>query len=114
MATVLKLNSEYARKHRHFFSMRWRIFVAMLIFTGVVLLLLWGIQRFFLQDIYKAVKVSNVGNAVESITESVNTHSATKDMLANVVEDNATKYDSCISVWDKKFNQTVSVCVNRG
>ena len=94
--------------------MRWRIFVAMLIFTGVVLLMMWGIQRFFLQDIYKAVKVSNVGNAVESITESVNTHSATNDMLANVVEDNATKYDSCISVWDKKFNQTVSVCVNRG
>ncbi|MBE5817428.1 MAG: HAMP domain-containing histidine kinase [Clostridiales bacterium] len=94
--------------------MRWRIFVAMLIFTGVVLLLLWGIQRFFLQDIYKAVKVSNVGKAIESITESVNTHIATEGMLTSIVEDNATKYDSCISVWDKKFNQTVSVCVNRG
>ena len=94
--------------------MRWRIFVALLIFTGVVLLLMWGIQKFFLQDIYKAIKVSNVANAIESITDSVNKSDATKDMLVNVVEDNSTKYDSCISVWDEHFNQTVSMCVNRG
>lgn len=86
----------------------------MIAFTFVVLLLWVGIQRFLLTDIYKAVKLSSVNQALSEITQVLESSDMTHDALEEIVGDSAIRYDTCISVWDKDLKQTASRCANKG
>lgn len=109
----MKFNTVLKKTHRHT-SMRWRLFFAMIVFTFVVLLLWVGIQRFLLTDIYKAVKMSSVNQALSEITQILSSPDMSQAELEEIVNDSAIKYDTCISVWDKELKQTASRCVNKG
>ncbi len=84
----------------------------MLTFTAVVLVLLSCARTFFLDDIYKTVKLTGITHAVEEITSQIYIED-----VEEVVNESAAKYDTCISVWDvgnMGWLQTASVCVDRG
>lgn len=86
----------------------------MIAFTFAVLLLWVGIQRFLLTDIYKAVKMSSVNQALNEIVQTLSLPDMSQEQLDEVVSDSALKYDTCISVWNKELQLSASKCVNNG
>lgn len=86
----------------------------MIAFTFIVLLLWVGIQRFLLADIYKAVKMSSLNQALDEITHVLGSDSMSRSELDEIVGNSAIKCDTCISVWDKDLKQSASRCVNNG
>ena len=88
--------------------MRVRIFSSMLVFTIIVLVLLWIFQIVFLDDLYKGIKISNVNTAARELAENINSGD-----LKSIVRDYAVKYDTCITVWDSSLKQVASACVNK-
>ncbi len=79
----------------------------MLVFTVIVLALLWILQTVFLDDIYKSVKISNVNTAAAALSQNIDSGD-----LKNLVSEYAVKYDTCITVWDSNLKQIASTCVN--
>lgn len=86
----------------------------MIAFTFIVLLLWVGIQRFLLTDIYKAVKMSSLDQALDEITGVLEKDRMSKADLDEIVNSSAIRCDTCISVWDKDLKQSASRCVNNG
>lgn len=57
---------------KHKLSIKWSVFLYILLFAAVILLILWLCQVAFLDDIYKAVKMGEIENCAEEITEEIN------------------------------------------
>ncbi len=87
--------------------MRVRIFSSMLIFTVIVLVLLWVCQIMFLDDIYKRIKISNIETVAEELSEEIEFPD-----LQKRVNEYAVKYDTCITVWDTNLKRLASTCIN--
>lgn len=80
----------------------------MLVFTMIVLVLLWLFQIVCLDDLYKGIKIANVNTAAEELSEAIGSGD-----INETVRSYAVKYDTCITVWDGSLKQIASVCVNK-
>lgn len=60
-------------------SIKWNIYFWLMLFTGLILVLLWLCQVVFLDDIYKTVKISEIKNAARIITEKIDSDTLESD-----------------------------------
>lgn len=81
-------------KHKKL-SIKWKIFLYMLCFMGILLLILWLFQTVYLDTFYKKIKT----NELESALSHVETMSVDED-FSQAVETIAESYDVCILVTD--------------
>ncbi len=75
-------------------SIKWSVFLYLLLFAGVILLILWLCQVAFLDNIYKAVKISEIKDGALKITANINSNE-----LGNVI-DNVASNEICVTVVD--------------
>lgn len=81
-------------KHKKL-SIKWKIFLYMLCFMGILLLILWLFQTVYLDTFYKKIKT----NELESALSHVETMSVDED-FSQAVDTIAESYDVCILVTD--------------
>lgn len=79
------------KKHR--ISIKWKVFLYLLIFALVIALVLWLCQVVFLDRIYKAVKMNEIKDDAIIITRELNSQK-----LGETVERVASAHNSCVSV----------------
>ncbi len=84
-------------------SLAKKIFISFALFTLLVLVLLWLMQVVFLDDIYQTVKLRDLKNCTEFVSETV----SERDTDNGVIEASK-KYNACISVY-KVINQNGSL-----
>lgn len=75
-------------------SIKWNVFFCLLLFTAVIILILWLCQVAFLDDIYKAVKMGEIRDSAAKITKALNT-----DDPGSVV-DEIGENSTCVTVMD--------------
>lgn len=81
-------------KHKKL-SIKWKIFLYMLCFMGILLLILWLFQTVYLDTFYKKIKT----NELEAALSHVETMSVDED-FSQAVDTIAESYDVCILVTD--------------
>ena len=52
--------------------MKWKIFLWLAVFTGVIILLMWLMQSVFLARIYKSIKIREIESAADRLVAAVN------------------------------------------
>ena len=85
-------------------SIRWKLFVYFILFTVIIIVLLWLMQVVFLEPIYKFIKVNEIKSTAKSLSENIDT----ENLLAysyNLAEQN----DICILAY--RLVQTPMVTV---
>ena len=75
-------------------SIKWSVFLYLLLFAGVIILILWLCQVAFLDSIYKAVKISEIKDGALKITANINS-----DDLGNII-DGVAANEICVTVVD--------------
>ena len=75
-------------------SIKWSVFLYLLLFAAVILLILWLCQVAFLDNIYKAVKMNEIENAADRITADIDSK-----RLGDTIDDIGSE-DICVSVVD--------------
>ena len=50
-------------------SIKWKIFLYLLIFTGILLMILWLLQICYLDTFYKKIKTKEAENLIAKITK---------------------------------------------
>ena len=75
-------------------SIKWSVFLYLLLFAAVILLILWLCQGAFLDDIYKTVKMNEIEAAADRITADINSYT-----LGDTI-DKIGSEDICVSVVD--------------
>lgn len=75
-------------------SIKWSVFLYLLLFAAVILLILWLCQVAFLDNIYKAVKMNEIEDSAQRITANINS-----DSLGDTIDKIGAK-DICVSVVD--------------
>ncbi len=75
-------------------SIKWSVFLYILMFAAVILLILWLCQIAFLDHIYKAVKMNEIEDAAQRITANIDS-----DTLGDTI-DRVGSRDICVSVVD--------------
>lgn len=93
-------------KHRKL-SIKWKIFLYMLCFMGILLLLLWLFQTVYLDTFYKNIKT----NELETALNHIETMSS-EDDFEQAVETIAESYAVCILVTDFEGNKLFSADQN--
>lgn len=58
-------------KHGHGVSIKWNIYFWLMLFSGLILIILWLCQVVFLDNIYKTIKISEIKAAAKTITEHI-------------------------------------------
>lgn len=81
-------------------SMKWKIFIYLLSFIGILLFVLWLFQTVYLDEFYKNIKTNSLENAVENVEELINDQD-----FEQAVETIAEAYDICILVTDIEGNK---------
>ena len=81
-------------------GIKWKIFIYMLSFIGVLLVLLWVFQTVYLDEFYKLIKTNEVKNAFTHIENTVDAND-----MAEGIELVASSYDMCIMVTDQYGNE---------
>ena len=89
-------------KHKKL-SIKWKIFIYMLCFMGLLLFILWLFQTVYLDTFYKKIKT----NELESALNHVETMSSDED-FSQAVDTIAETYDVCILVTDLEGNKLFS------
>ncbi len=75
-------------------SIRWKIFAYLILFSAVLLILLWLFQTVFLENFYKYIKHGEVRSAMDSIVANID-----KDFKAEI-DKVSERFDVCIEVLD--------------
>ena len=60
-----------AKKARSRFSVRWKLFFFLALFTAFILTLLWLTQVLFLPDIYKTIKLSEIKISARALADGI-------------------------------------------
>lgn len=81
-------------EHRPALSIKWKVFLYLAAFTGIVLLLLWLLQVVFLDDIYRRTKTNEVRDAADELLSSVDSLLRLESVADTVAQD----HDVCILV----------------
>ena len=84
-------------------SVKWKIFLHMLCFMGILLLLLWLFQTVYLDTFYKKIKTSELEDALSHVEET-----SSEDDFSQAVDTIAESYDICILVTDLEGNMLYS------
>ena len=81
-----------AKKANHI-SVKWKIFLFLLGFCGVLLVLLWLSQVVFLDNFYKSIKVNEIKTAASTIEKNIDSES-----ISSIVSSISVNNDICIEV----------------
>lgn len=81
-------------------SVKHKIFLAFMIFGGIMLVLLWVFQVQFLDQFYRMIKSHSVKSAAESITAALSDEDY-KTQIETIAREN----DLCVSVLDEAFSE---------
>jgi len=81
------------QKNKIRLSIKWKVFLYLLIFALVIALVLWLCQVVFLDRIYKAVKIREIKKDAVKITRNLDSGD-----LGSVIEESAIAHNSCVSV----------------
>ena len=85
-------------------SIKWKVFLYLLVFALVIAGILWLCQVVFLDSIYKAVKMSEIRDDALKITKNINSEN-----LGETVEEVANVHNNCISVLEVKNKKFLPV-----
>lgn len=90
-------------KQKKQMSLRGRIMIAFSVFAGVVLALLWIFQTFFLEDIYKFLKISELQKCADKLAVEIESVDFEDEERIELYADEAAKeYTVCISAYKIK------------
>ncbi len=90
-------------------SIKWKIFLYLIGFCGILLILLWLFQVVFLDDFYKAIKINEIktsGNTIqknidsEDLGELVSRLSINNDMCIEILSETGEQLYSSDVLWD--------------
>lgn len=81
-------------------GIKWKIFIYMLGFTGILLALLWFFQTVYLETFYKKIKTNELEDAFENIESIID-----EDDISESIELIGSSYDICILVTDIYGNE---------
>ncbi len=76
-------------------SIKWKIFIYILIFAAVMILLLWLLQIVFLNDFYRAIKQGEIRDAAQVIEQNID-----NENVDTLIERIAHRYDVCVRIAD--------------
>ena len=74
-------------------KIKWKIFIYMLAFTGVLIALLWILQTIYLEDFYKVIKMNEVDNAIENVVSVID-----EEDLDTAIDTIASNYDMSVAI----------------
>ena len=77
-------------------SIRWNLFSYFLIFSAIMLILLWIFQIVLLNDFYKAIKINELKNYANELTKNTNKISFDSDFENSLIEK-----DMCMSIFSQ-------------
>lgn len=77
------------------FSIRWKVFSFLALFTAIILLILWLTQTVFLEDIYKMIKMRDLKSSADTISYAID-----NGTLEDTVKNLSAKNEFCIIVQD--------------
>ncbi len=77
-------------------SMKWKVFVYLLMFAALLLVILWLFQIVYLDTFYKQIKRHELGNAMQNLIAGVGTED-----YEEAVQTIARSYDISVMVFDK-------------
>lgn len=81
-------------------SIKWKLFVYLISFTGILLVLLWLFQTVYLDSFYKIIKKRELSDAAQIILDNLD-----EEDLQSTVEQVAKEYDLCILISDSQGNE---------
>lgn len=90
-------------------SIKWKIFIYLLSFIGILLILLWLFQTVYLDEFYKKIKKLELNNATENVVSVIN-----DEDIDTAIETIASRYDICILVADEDGNTVYSAETTTG
>ena len=82
-------------KNKIKFSIKWKVFSFLALFTAIILLILWLTETVFLSDIYRSIKMQELQNSAAEISQTISS-----DDLSKTVKELARKNEYCIIVQD--------------
>ena len=82
-------------------SVRSKLFTAFLLFSGIMLLMLWVFQVQFLDQFYRMIKSHAVKNAAVSIQQVIDNDEDYKEQIEAI----ARKNDLCVSVLNEDLTE---------
>ncbi|WKY48255.1 HAMP domain-containing sensor histidine kinase [Eubacteriaceae bacterium ES3] len=88
--------SDSPKKPRNI-SVKWKIFLFLLGFCGLLLVLLWLFQVVFLNNFYKSIKINEIKTAATTIEESINDEDLTS-LIYSISHNN----EICIELLDQE------------
>lgn len=72
---------------------KWKIFIYMLAFTGILIAMLWILQTIYLEDFYKMIKMNEVDNAIENVCSVIN-----DDEIDTAIDTIGQNYDMMVAL----------------
>lgn len=84
-------------------SIKWRLFLYLLLFSAITLILLWLFQVVFLDSFYKSIKTRSIKSTANSIANTINSSD-----LDDLVKQIALKNEACIILTDTDGNSLYS------
>ena len=90
-------------------SIKWKIFLYLLSFIGILLLLLWVFQTVYLDEFYKIIKKNDLNHAKENILSVID-----DENLETAVETIAERYDICVLITDTEGKTLYSAETSTG
>lgn len=85
--------SNKTKKRLNHISVKWKIFLFLLGFCGVLLILLWLFQVVFLDSFYKSIKINEIKAAANTIEKSID-----DENIGTIVSNISINNDICIEV----------------
>ena len=77
--------------------MQAKITAGFIVFTVIILLILWVFQTFFMSGIYKAIKIFEIDRCCSSLSDLI--ISGDVENLPDMVKSVSVKYNICITVY---------------
>lgn len=82
-------------------SIKWKVFIYLLSFTGLLLILLWLFQTVYLDVFYKTVKRNDLDNAMEDVVSILQDEENDDDEIMDALDSISDSYDISIDVANK-------------
>ena len=84
-------------------SVKWNLFIWFIVFTVLILSLLWFFQVVFLDEFYKSIKVNEIESTADYIAKNINNDDI-DDILLELSKNN----EVCISIYDSSLKLVYS------
>ncbi|MEA5002089.1 MAG: HAMP domain-containing sensor histidine kinase [Christensenella sp.] len=77
-------------------SIKWKIFIYILVFAAIMILLLWLFQIVFLNDFYQSIKKGEIRDAAQVIEQNID-----NEDIDTLIERISHQYDVCVRIADE-------------